>query len=158
WASVEARALVQMMLLGRESEGHDELEDEFARAGLAHVVAISGFNLAILAGALGAVLRLTPLPRAANAAIIAGVTIGYALLVVPQAPVARAAIVAFAAASADAWGRRWYGDAILAGAAALIVAVQPREASGAGFQLTFLSVLALRHLAPRLHERWYGRV
>ncbi|MFO0827723.1 MAG: ComEC/Rec2 family competence protein [Phycisphaerales bacterium] len=156
WTSLDARRLVRMMVLGRDDDGSRDLDRDFAEAGLAHLVAISGFNLAVLAGATAGVARLCRAPRAVAGTAIIAIVIAYALLVEPQAPIARAAIVASLSYAADFAGRRWIGDAVLAFAALAIVAVEPAEASAPGFQLTFASVLALRHLARPLHARWYG--
>lgn len=156
WASPDARILVRMMLLGRDGRAGDALEVDFANAGLAHLVAISGFNLAVLAIATSTATSRVIGSHRARASVVIAVTVAYALIVEPQAPVARAAIVAILAGLADTTQRRWRADAVLALAAATIVVVQPSVASAPGFQLTFLSVIALRHLAPQLHARWYG--
>lgn len=158
WVDDEAWLLLQMMLLGdaRTDQASHDLERAFADAGLAHLVAISGFNLAILAGAVGALASALrcPRPAADGAAIL--VVVLYSLLVEPQASVTRSAMCAVGAALAGVGRRRWCSGSLLGLASTAILLDDPFEVLRPGFQLTFVAVLALRHLAPALHRRWYG--
>ena len=68
-------------------------KEAFARSGIAHLLSISGFHVAVVAGLLVAVLRAARVPR--NAALLGGIVgvWGYVLLIgAPDAGV-RAAIL-----------------------------------------------------------------
>ena len=67
WTSAETRALLLAMFLGTREPALADLEAAFRRTGSMHLVAISGFNLAVLAAAALAVARLAPRRRAWSA-------------------------------------------------------------------------------------------
>jgi len=54
-----SRALLSAMLLGERDRALDEVNAAFTRLGLLHLIAISGFNLAVMAGVVMVLLRLT---------------------------------------------------------------------------------------------------
>jgi ComEC/Rec2-related protein len=175
WSNGQSWNLLESMLLGDDSAGGRfgevagagvggrppddfgvDIEQTFAAAGLTHLIAISGFNLAILAGSVAAFTNLFRLPRLVGESVSIVLVAAYALLVEPQASVMRAAVCALAASLCVVLGRRWNSGSALAAAAILILLVDPSEVMRPGFQLTFVAVIALRHLGPPLHERWYG--
>ena len=172
WSTIPGRSdawhLLTTMLLGESAEdrsppdasspagGEVDTEEAFAAAGLTHLIAISGFNLAVLAGAVhwcGSVARVGRRFTAVAAVLL---VTAYALIVEPQASVTRSAVCAIGAGLAVVFARRWRGGSVLALAALLILITDPAELLRPGFQLTFAAVLALRSLAPMLHDRWYG--
>src|SRR6266508_2474533 len=90
-------ALAAGVLLGVRASIAPEVNDAFARAGLTHVVAISGWNIAIVAALAAASARpLTRLRGGRMAAILlAGSTVGgYVLLTGASPSVVRAALMA----------------------------------------------------------------
>jgi competence protein ComEC len=135
--------LYRALLLGDRSALTPGLEDAFVRSGTAHVLAVSGLNLVlVVALAAGAARLAGARPRLAGALAI-GTALAYAALVGWSPPVTRATAMAAALVAARAWWRR--ADAVnsLAAAALLVLAVNPEDLFGAGFQLSFAAVLAL---------------
>jgi len=155
WSSDHARQLLMAMLLGRTDVRFDVLEERFAEAGLAHLIAISGFNLAVLALAINHAASLLRVPRRIGDGATVLTVVAYALLVESQPSVTRAALTAAAIGLAAIACRRWRGDAILGLASTAILVADPSQILRPGYQLTFAAVLALRYLVPRLSERWY---
>lgn len=152
-------ALLAGILLGNESGIPRSLWEDFQNSGTAHIVAISGFNIALVSGLL---VRLFGrwLGRR-RGALVAGVGIGlYALLVGADAPVVRAALMGGLSLLAAEVGRRQHGPNSLAFVAALMVAISPNLLWDAGFQLSFTATLGLVLYAERFSQAftaWVAR-
>ncbi|AWT35089.1 DNA internalization-related competence protein ComEC/Rec2 [Deinococcus arenae] len=158
-------ALMQAIELGdrgdisREqfSEG-EAVRDAFARAGLAHLMALSGQNVAILTGAL--ILLLTRLGAAPawRFGLPVGLLGPYLLLVQSSASITRAVLMGGAVLLALALGRgRPDPTGVIALAALACLLLFPLWLTDVGFQLSFLAVLALtqsERVAGRLPGRW----
>jgi len=144
------------MLFGRGDRDDPEVREHFARSGLSHLVAISGFNFAVLALGCSIAVRSVGAPwrlAAAATALLAG---AYFLAVTPEPSVMRAACVATAGAASELGGRRYRSGSLLALAATVILLADPLAIADPGFQLTFAAVLALRWAGTPLLGRWYG--
>lgn len=156
WTSSDARHLVAAMLLGRSDRSSVELEERFAASGLAHLVAISGFNLALLGAATIWIARVVGIGPRIAAALTAIVVLGYGLAVEPQASVTRATVAALAVSIATCAARRWSPYAAISLGALVVLLIDPFDAARAGCQLSFVAVLALGFLVKPLARRWYG--
>jgi competence protein ComEC len=121
---------------------------DFRRAGLTHLTAVSGANLAVVVAAVFGLLRWTPLSIRMRAAVTAVALIGFALLARPTPSVLRAAGMGLLALAAIALGRpRALLPALLATLTALAL-FEPALAISPGFALSVLATLALLLLAP----------
>lgn len=147
-------ALVQGMALGG-SDGLDPgTEDRVRDAGLAHLLAVSGQNVAVVALAVTALLSLLRVPRRAALAAVAVMVVAYCLVCEPGASVARAGVVAVAALLAAGLSRdrdRWY---LMLLALAGLLAWQPRSVWDPGLQLSFAAVAGILALGPHLRGWW----
>jgi competence protein ComEC len=144
-------ALQQAVTLGLRFE-LGELRALFAAAGMAHLLALSGLHVGVLAGAVSLLAR--PLGRRRGGGLVLLVVVGYVLLVGPGPSVVRAASMVAAVVAARALGVRAPPlPATLALAAMLCLLVAPAWVGDLGFALSFLSVLGIALLAgPAL--RW----
>ena len=148
------------MLLGivlGEDEGLDEdLRDAFRASGLYHLLAVSGQNVALVAGGVLLVAWLLGIPRMAGQ-VGALVAIGaYVLAVGAQPSVVRAGVAGGLASLAWICARerdRWWF--LLLGALVLL-AWNPYNLLDPGFQLSFAAVAAIFTLVPRLMGRLEG--
>ena len=139
-------ALGAGILLGVRSSIAPEVADAFAVAGLTHVVAISGWNIAIVAAIVGALLR--PLeerrggrwlaPGAAAATIV-----GYVVLTGASPSVVRAALMAGAMMVARFGGSRAHAASALCLAAVVMLLAAPSVLWDVGFQLSALATAGL---------------
>jgi competence protein ComEC len=139
-------ALAAGILLGVRSGIDPAINDAFARAGLTHVVAISGWNIAIVAAlAAGAARPLTRLAggRWLAAAAAAGTVAGYVLLTGASPSVVRAALMAGALLLARLGGSRSHAMSALMLAALLMVLAAPGVVWDVGFQLSALATAGL---------------
>src|SRR5437899_1957326 len=136
-------ALLAGLLLGDRAELPRDIDDAFRRAGVFHVLAVSGFNVALLAAAVWALCRLLRLPRRASAAIAIVVVIGFALVVGPSPSVLRAVVMAVLVLAALLLERDASVTNSLALAALAILAVRPGDLFDPGFQLSFAATLGI---------------
>jgi competence protein ComEC len=151
-----ARALLAALVLGQHDPGYDEAYDPFRRVGLAHLLAISGLHLAILAAAAAWVLRAIG-PGWRVEAIGVAIAVALLLVIVPaRTPIVRAGVMVLALLGARALGRRHDPLAVLAWTALAIALWSPYQVFDLGYQLSFGLVAALMWLAPRTHAAIFG--
>ncbi len=151
-----ARALLAALVLGQHDPGYDEAYDPFRRVGLAHLLAISGLHLAILAAAAAWVLRAVG-PGWRVEAMGVAIAVAVLLVIVPgRTPIVRAGVMVLALLCARALGRRHDPLAVLAWTALGIALWNPYQVFDLGYQLSFGLVAALLALAPRAHAAMFG--
>jgi len=136
-------ALLTGILLGDDSGLPPELEEQFRTTGMTHIIAISGFNIAILTGLLLAMSRpLFGLRRSAWFVLL-GIAL-YTVLVGADAAVVRAAIMgALLVIATRLLGRPTFAPAGLFTAALAMTLVNPFILWDVGFQLSFAATLGL---------------
>jgi len=147
-------AMLVALVLGDSERGYDSIEQGFRAVGLAHILAISGFNLAVLGWVVAAIAALFIRDERWRAIPVGIAAVAALIVMTPAASAVRSAVMAIMGASARSFGRDWNGDAMIALAAIAMLLHAPSDAAGAGFQLSFACVLALRHLAPAVRARW----
>ncbi|WP_293370411.1 DNA internalization-related competence protein ComEC/Rec2 [Nevskia sp.] len=152
-----ALPMVAALTLG-DTSGLDEDDwQAFRLTGTTHLVAISGFNVAIVAGVVFWLLRAfwrlvpalclrVPAPRAALAASVLAAFL-YALLAGFEPPVQRAALMLGLLALAGAWGGLGQPSRALALAWGLIVATDPLTLLAPGLWLSFAAVGAIFYVS-----------
>jgi competence protein ComEC len=149
----ERRGVLLGVVLGEEQGLSSDLRDRFRASGLYHLLAVSGQNVALVAGGAVLLVWLLALPRWLGE-LTALVAMGaYVLAVGAQASVVRAGIAG--ALCSFAWlaarGRdRWYF--LLLGGLGLL-AWNPYLLLDPGFELSFTAVAAIFVLVRPL-ERW----
>jgi competence protein ComEC len=135
-------SLLTGILLGIETGIARSVLEDFNTTGTTHIIAISGFNIAIVGGAIGLLTRrLLGIYRAAVVSIFAIAL--YTILVGADAAVVRAAIMGSIALIALIAGRQAYAVASLAAAALLMTLWNPLVLWDVGFQLSFAATVGL---------------
>ncbi len=138
------------VLLGDRSGIDDELNEQFGRSGLAHVLAVSGLHVGLLAGIVLGAARLLRL-GARGSRFLLGLSVGaYGLMTGAHASVLRAGIMLFAALAVWLLSRPRDPLATVAVTALALLAYDPLYAYDAGCQLSFGAVVAIVVLGPRL--------
>ena len=155
-ADSERDALLEALLLGTRGPELDGVGETFRRVGLAHVLAISGFHLGVLAGFVALVLRLCGGSHRLHAWIVIIVVTCYLLLLEARLPVLRAGVMVIAASLAVALGRTLAVGGLVSLSAILLLLWMPDQVVTPGFQLSYGVVLGLLHLAPSVRRRWFG--
>ncbi len=149
-------ALIRGMVLGQDEAIDSTVRDDFRRAGLAHLLAVSGQNvmlLGVLALPLLAALGLGPNTRLVALLALIGL---YVPLAGAGASLQRAGVMGAAGLLAMLLGRpssRWY--ALLLAAAATLT-LNPRVCADPGWQLSFAAVIGILILAPPLRRPLSG--
>ncbi|MDY6874241.1 MAG: ComEC/Rec2 family competence protein, partial [Chloroflexota bacterium] len=151
--------LLAGILLGRDQGLSPQLEEAFQRTGTTHIIAISGFNIAILAGLItGITTRLFGRLWGAIASLAA--IGGYTILVGADAAVVRAALMGGLGVFGGMFGRRQNGLNSLGLAALAMMLLDPNILWDVGFQLSVAATLGLVLYAQPLEERtlvWLAR-
>jgi len=148
----ERAAVVAGVVLGDENGLSDELRQRFRAAGLYHLLAVSGQNVALVAGSVLVVAWVLGIARVlAHVGALAAIG-AYVLAVGAQPSVVRAGIAGALCSLAWLTARatdRWH--LLLVGAIALL-AWNPYTLFDAGFQLSFAAVVAIFVLVPRFRR------
>ncbi len=136
-------ALLKGILLGNESGLSPSVRQAFNDTGATHVIAISGFNMIILSGAVMALLLRTKLSPSQAAFIGILAILLYALFVGASASVLRAALMSGLLVIASASQRRVFAPASLAAAILLMSLESPTVLWDVGFQLSVFATLGI---------------
>ncbi len=144
--------LLRAMLLGQRDPAMDDDRELFRASGTGHFLAVSGLHVGIIAATALAIARLAGCGPRSTAIVCGGIVALYAAAAEPSPPVLRAAILAVGLGTGIIVGRRAGGVQLLALACLLLLAIFPLDVYRAGFQLSFVTVLALVLLAtPARH-------
>lgn len=149
--------MAKALLIADQHQISPEMRDRYARAGIIHMLSISGLHVAIIGSAVLLLLRLArlPTPLAAFGSLI--VTAVYVAVIGAPPPALRSAAMLGMATVSRIWQRPtspWASWAV----GAFVPLVQPRTALDLGYQLSVVGiagliasgVLARRVLASRL--------
>jgi len=155
-------ALGAGILLGVRTAIDPAVNTAFATAGLTHVVAISGWNIAIVAALVARLLEGVA-ARAGGRLLVPGLTLaaigGYVVLVGSSPSVVRAALMAAAMLLGRQAGSRAHAASALMLAALVMLVIAPAVLWDVGFQLSLLATAGLiafgASFAARL-EAWPG--
>ena len=139
------------ILIGLRDRVDREVAADFTTAGVSHVVAISGWNIAIVAAAVGAMAGR--LGRRRRAIVTAIAVICYIVFAGASPSVLRAGAMAGVVLLARESGRSGRAAAALGLAAFLLLFAEPALVSDAGFQLSTLATAGLVAWATPLTDR-----
>jgi competence protein ComEC len=135
-------SLLAGILLGVDTGLTDQLQQAFKDTGTAHIIAISGFNISIIAGLFVLLFsRFLGQRRGAMLAVV-GIFL-YTIMVGASAAVVRAALMGTLALFAVQVGRRQLALNTLLGVALLMCIWNPLYIWDVGFQLSFFATLGL---------------
>lgn len=148
--SGDRAAVVRGMALGGGQTMTQGTIDQMRAAGVWHLMAVSGQNIALVAIAVTWLLSAVRVRRRQAAALAITAIIAYCLVCDGGASVARAGIMGVLVIVAQLASRaedRWY---LLIVGLAVLVAIQPRAIFDPGLQLSFAAVVGLLALARPL--------
>lgn len=146
--SPRAGAVVTAILIGDRGGLDPDVERQMQEAGTYHVIAISGGNIAILAGCLLFAARLLALPWRAGLAATAVVLLAYAPLAGGGSSVLRAIVMAVVYLVGRAIDQQASAASVLAVAATLLLVVSPLALADPAFLLTFGATIAIVSMVP----------
>ena len=138
------------ILIGLRDRVDRDVAAAFTTAGVSHVVAISGWNIAIVAAAVGAMAGR--LGRRRRAIVTSVAVVSYIVFAGASPSVLRAGAMAGVVLLARESGRSGRAAAALGWAAFLLLLAEPGLVSDAGFQLSTLATAGLVAWATPLTE------
>jgi competence protein ComEC len=150
----EATALFTGILFGDDRGQSPAVTDDFRAAGLTHLLAVSGQNVAFVLVVVGPALRRLGL--VARFTAVLGVLAFFALLTRFEPSVLRATAMAAVAAGHVLGGRELSRHRALALAVAGLLLVDPVLVHSVGFALSVAATAGILLLAPRLEARVPG--
>ncbi len=142
------------VLIGLRDRVDRDLAADFTTAGASHVVAISGWNIAIVASALAAIAG--GFSRRRRAVLTALAIVAYVAFVGPSASVVRAGVMAGVALLARELGRPGTAAAALGWAVTGLLLLDPAWAFDAGFRLSVLATAGIIAWGSQLAARLAG--
>jgi len=146
-----AAGLLSGLLFGIKGDLSSQLAEDFNRAGLTHIIALSGFNITIIVAGLLWLLRFLSLRWRYGLAIT--VIVLFVLMTGASPSVTRAAIMGILVLAASLTGR-WAdsGVALLLAAVLMLLANPLVLYHDVGFQLSFAATVGIIYLTPTFHD------
>jgi len=144
--------IVRGIVLGERAAVDADLASAFARSGTSHLLAISGFNMTLVAAAVALLARGRVGPTI-TAFMTVSCVLAYSILVGLAPSVARAAVMAVVASLGLAFGRRPATDNALALAVATMVGIDASAIGDVGFLLSATATGGLLYLGDPISRR-----
>ncbi len=150
-------AFTEGILLGSRSQISDELKEDFVRTGTSHIIAVSGYNITIIAAIISSFFMLFFRRPTAFWFSVIGVAL-FTILTGAQSSVVRAAVMGMIVLLAQREGRLSNPRNAIVLAGAVMILINPLVLRGdVGFQLSFAATLGLIYLAPAI-ETYFKKV
>ena len=140
---LDTAGIVDALLSGSKNGISDEGRNAFGALGLAHLLAVSGLNVSLTAGAAWLLCRRLRLPLPVSLAVSLLVLAAYVLFAGPAPSLLRAAVMWLVAMGALVAARRYDPLTSLAAAVMLLLCLNPLDLFDAGFQLSFAATAAI---------------
>jgi competence protein ComEC len=148
--SVGAAGIVDAMVLGEKRYVSPLIYRSMMKTGTVHILVVSGFNVGIVAFMVMVLLKVLRVPKTPRIFLTIPLLILYCFMTGASAPVVRATVMAVFMLTALLFKRDSDIFNALAAAALGILLIDPNQLFGISFQLSFISVIALAYIYPRL--------
>lgn len=149
--------LAEALVLGQREAVDPELRGRFTRAGLAHLLAISGLHVGLIAAALLALARALRLPSIGARLSTLAAVCTYVLLIGAPASAVRAALMIGFLTLGRLSGRGISAYDVVGLAATLLMLIQPWSIVEPGFQLSFAGATAIAFANGEVRAAGWGR-
>lgn len=149
--------MARALLIADQHRISPEMRDRYARAGMVHMLSISGLHVAIIAAAVMLLLEAVRVPRSQASLIGVCVTGFYVLVIGAPAPAVRSAVMLAMVAASRATQRPtspWAGLAV----GAAVPLIVPRTVLDLGYQLSVIGIAGLIASAMLARRLLTGRV
>ncbi len=165
--SEETAPIAKALLLGYKNELEGETKTAFARAGLSHIMAVSGLHVGLVVAPFWLIIPYFWTKKYGShfGLIFLIITLFiYAGITGFSASVLRASVMATALTYGKLFSKRSNSINLTAAAALIILLVSPKQLFEIGFQLSFTAVIIILLLMPVIQSklpywvrvRWYG--
>lgn len=149
--------VVKGMLLGDKSGLTDDETENFQKAGVSHILAVSGLHISFVAALAALLLARSRLGRRTRCALLLGCLWGYCAMVGFPASAVRATVMASVRQMMTAAGHRTDGLESLSIAALALLLCDPLQLFTPGFQLSFAAVWGIDTLTAALTKHTKGQ-
>lgn len=143
-------SIVSAMILGQRRNIPWVVNDSMIKSGTVHILVVSGFNVSIVALVMNLLFKILRVPRRWRIILTVICLLIYCLITGASNPVIRATVMGVVFLSAYLLKRVPNIYNSMAAAALFILIINPRQLFDIGFQLSFISVLAIVYLYPKL--------
>ncbi len=144
------RSLLKALLVGERGTISSEVRDSFEKAGVIHVLAVSGLHVGFVLFILMTVLRLFRLVYPVRVLLTIGGLIIYALITEMRSPITRATVMAITYLIGTLIERRTDPFNIIGIAGFIVLLIHPQELFDIGFQLSFTAVISIVYFYKKL--------
>lgn len=151
-------ALARGFVLGEDEEVDESTKEDFRRAGLSHLLAVSGQNVTLLALLAMPLLGAFGIPLRQRLLWVLALIAAYVPVAGAGPSIQRAGVMGGLGVLATLGGRRASRLYALALAALVTLAIDPDTAADIGWQLSFAAVLGILALAAPLRRAISERV
>jgi competence protein ComEC len=152
-------AMLEALLLGERRNIDPDTYEAFRRTGLLHLISLSGMHLCILIDIVRRLGKFAGLTKRGRAALCVAATMVFLLVVPPQAPILRAAVIVWAFCAATFLRRQTHPLNSLSLAAIVLLLIQPTQLFDVGWQLSFAATGGILAFTRPIEERmrsWTG--
>ena len=147
----EAGGYTAAFLLGTRLLIPSEDRAAFANLGIAHILSVSGFHVAVLTGMLAVLFRLLRLRPSVRFILYAVLLTFYCGLCGMNQPVIRASLLLLAGQAGRLLNRPRIGIHLLSAVIIVMLLFSPVQLTGVSFILSFSAVLGIIVLGPAVH-------
>lgn len=152
----QEKTLAMALFFGLRENGWEELSNTYKRAGMSHILAISGMHVGLMLFFVTTMFTTTKSkPWWTALVLLVGVAI-IILTVEPRAPVLRSIAVVLLLITLRCINIRCKGVGVLGTVAIVFLFYDPTNAVNTSFQLTFIVVASLCVLSPQIYWRILG--
>jgi ComEC/Rec2-related protein len=146
----DARAVLVASFINDRSDLTDSVKELFFKAGIFHLLALSGFNLAILSAAIFAFLLLFPVSREVKCCVVLVCIWSYLFFIGPIPSLARAVIMTSVVVVSFLFQRKPFLINSLGIAGIVWLLFSPLSLFTPGYQLSFCATFGLASIYPAL--------
>jgi len=145
-------AILSAMVLGQKRNIPWLINDSMVKSGTVHILVVSGFNVGIVAFIINLLFKILRIQKRIRIILAVICLLIYCAITGASNPVIRATVMGTVFLSAYFSKRSPDIYNSLATAALFILIIGPRQIFDVGFQLSFMSVLTIVYLYPKLKE------
>ena len=141
--------LLCALLVGEREDLPAGFEESMVRAGVYHIIALSGFNVALLAGLVAGLLRLVHAPPWSRRLLLGTVVLAYWAVACRSGSMSRATLMALLPIVGAGFGRRVSAIGSMASSLVILLTAGPAWIDDAGFQLSFAATFGILVVPPQ---------
>lgn len=148
--------LLAALLTGDKSRIAPTVSLDFSRAGVSHLLAISGLHFTVIASAALAILKALKIKRGKRSVLVCVISLAYAFIAGFSYSVLRAMLMLFSVHASSLFSRSRDVYTSLFGAVALITVIEPTAVASCGMWMSFLATLGVvfaARISSNIRER-----